>query len=272
MTHRAARAEQRPGVAAQLARDGERRQSLPEDGDEPEVRVVNRVQGALERAAQRLQQPELVETTVPGRRQPQQLAEDPLAGREADEGSGRTREGLGPLVHAEPELVLEPDRPQQAERIGFVHVVGDRPDDTRVEVLEPCERVVRLAARNGHRHRVEREVPRREVGVDAVDERGEVDRLLRAVRDDPPGAVALRQRERRAAEPVREPPRRLPRVTARDVEVEDGLVEEGVAHRAADDPRLLLCKELTDALVVHGHPTTTLCARGARESRPVAIS
>ena len=70
----------------------------------------------------------------------------------------------------------------------------------------------------------------------------------------------------------REPPRRLPWIAAGDVEVEDRLLEQGVAHRAPDDPRLLPREQLADALVVDGHPTTIRSARTALVSSPVAIS
>ncbi len=71
----------------------------------------------------------------------------------------------------------------------------------------------------------------------------------------------------------REPPRRLPWVAAGDVEVEDRLPEQRVAHGAADDPGLLAGKDLADALVVDGHPTHHPLARARTlVSSPVAIS
>ena len=160
--------EQRPRVAPKLPRHGKRGQPLPEDGDETEVGVVDGLERPVERPAQRLEQPELVEAPEAGRRQPAELAEDPLSCGPIDERRGSPRERLGPLVHPEPELVLEPDGAQEAQRVGDEDVVRDRPHDARVEVLQTAERIARLAARDRHRDRVEREVPRREVGVDAV--------------------------------------------------------------------------------------------------------
>ena len=73
-----------------------------------------------------------------------------------------------------------------------------------------------------HGDRVEREVTGREVGVEAVVERREVDGLIDAVGDDPPGAVALGEREDRPAEATCEAMRGITRIRARDVEVENG--------------------------------------------------
>ncbi len=185
---------------------------------------------------------------------------------------GRTDETLGALVHAKSELVLEPGRTKQAQRVGHEDPVGDGPHDAPVEVVETGEGIARVSARRRDGNGVEGEVARRKVLVDAVDERCEVDRLLRPVRDHTPGAVPLGQRERRAAEPAREPPSRVPRVAAGDVEVDDRLAEDGVPHGAADDPCLLAGEQLADALVVHGHPTTTRRARRSRVSSPVASS
>ena len=67
-------------------------------------------------------------------------------------------------------------------------------------------------ARDRHGDRVEGEVARREVGLDAVAERSEVDGLVDAVDDDPPRAVALRERERRAAEATGEAVRGVARI------------------------------------------------------------
>ena len=102
--------------------------------------------------------------------------------------------------------------------------------------------------------RVEGEVARREVRVDAVADGREVDGLVDAVDDDPPGAVPLGEREHRAAETAREAVRRVARLGAGDVEVEHGPLEELVADGAADDPRVLLAEDLAEALIHRRRP------------------
>ena len=85
-----------------------------------------------------------------------------------------------------------------------------RADDARLEICPPAVRVARLAAAHRDRDRVEGEVPRPEVVLDRAGKGREVDRLLVAVHHDPPGAVTLREGERRAAEAPRVPTRGLP--------------------------------------------------------------
>ena len=110
-------------------------------------------------------------------------------------------------------------------------------------------RVVRLARSNMDGDRVEREVAGREVGVDPLADRREVDGLVDAVGDHPPCSVPLREREDRAAEAAGEAVRSLARFGAGDVEVENRSEEELVADGAADDPRLLLRQDLAEALI-----------------------
>ena len=110
-------------------------------------------------------------------------------------------------------------------------------------------RVARLAAADRDRDRVEREVPRGKVVLDRAGKRREVDRLLVPVHHHSPGAVTLRQGERRTAEALCVPARGLPRLEARDVEVEDGPPEQEIAHRSPDDPRLLVLENLADPLI-----------------------
>ena len=101
----------------------------------------------------------------------------------------------------------------------------------RVDQLAPLQRL---------RHRVDREVARREVGGDvAVAQRHEVDVPAMLGTDDPPGPERAGQLEGEAARRARDRPRRLPRVALeRDVDVVGGPAEQPVAHGAADEPRL----------------------------------
>ncbi len=132
--------------------------------------------------------------------------------------------------------------------------LGHGADHAGAEIGTPVVRVVGLARRDVLGDRVEREVARREVGVDPVRERREVDRLVDAVGDDSPGAVPLRERERRAAEAPREAMRRVARIRARDVDVENRPEEQRVAHRAADDPGVLAAQDLAESLIHRSRP------------------
>ena len=227
-----------------------------EDDDEPEVRIVERVEPVVERAAERLEQADVVEAPVAGR------ARD--AGARArmrspagcgHERGGRAQERLGALVHAEAELVLEAHRAQEAQRIVDEDRARTRPGST------PASRSARPSCgsygspgRDVLGDRVEREVARREIGVDPVRQRREVDRLVDAVGDDAPGAVSLGERERRAAEAAREAMRGVARIRAGDVEVEHRPQEQLVAHGAADDPGVLAAQDLADALIHRSRP------------------
>ena len=152
------------------------------------------------------------------------------------------------------ELVLEAHRAEETQGVVDEHGVRHRPDDPGLEVGTAGVRVVRRSRTDVPGHRVEREVARREIGVDAVSDRGEVDRLRNPVHDDPPGSVSLREREHGASEPACEPIRRVTRLGARDVEVEHGPQEKLVADRAADDPRVLLAEDRPQALIHRRRP------------------
>src|SRR4051795_7058727 len=62
--------QQRGGVAPELVRDGEGAEVLAEDRDQPGVGRVPAVETVVDRAAERLEQPELVEPAGPAPRQP----------------------------------------------------------------------------------------------------------------------------------------------------------------------------------------------------------
>ena len=85
-------------------------------------------------------------------------------------------------------------------------------------------------------------------------ERREVHRLVDAVGDHAPGAVALGEREHGAAEAAREPVGRVARIGARDVEVEDGTEEELVPNRTSDDPGALPAQDLAEPLIHRRRP------------------
>ena len=246
--------EKRRRIPRERPRDRERGEALAEDGDEPERRIVEGVDRPLERTTQRVEEAQLVETPIPVRRQAVELTQDPLARRPADEGCGLAYQSLGPLVHAEAELALEPHRSQQPQRIVHEDRVRNGPDNASVQVGAAAVRIAVLAAVDRHRHRVEGEVSRREIRVDPVRQRREVDRLLRSGRRDAPRAVAIGQRKRRAAEPLREAVSSIARVRARDVDVDERSSEKPVPDRAADDPGLLARQDLGDPLIHRDHP------------------
>ena len=167
-------------------------------------------------------------------------------------------EALRALVDAEPELVLEAHGPEEAQRIVGEHRLGHGSDDALLEI--PCAAVgiEPLVGAHADRDRVEGEVARGEIGLDAVREGREVDGLLALVRDDTPRPMALGERERGALEPARVAQRRCSRIGAGDVEVEDGATEQLVADRPADDPGLLVGEHLANA-VIHPSPPDALC-------------
>ena len=121
--------------------------------------------------------------------------------------------------------------------------------DAGFEVGAPVVRIVRLARSHVDGDRVEGEVAGREIGVDPLADRREVDGLVDAVRDDAPRTVPLGQREDRAPEAAGEAARGLAWVGAGDVEVENGPQEELVAYGATDDPRVLVAQDLAQALI-----------------------
>jgi hypothetical protein len=246
---RPARTTKRGRVALELVRDRKTREVPAEDDDEAEVRVVEGVEAAVELATEQREQPDVVQAPKAGRRQPLQLRENALSCRLGHERCRRTQQRLGSLVHPKPELVLEAHRPQEAEGVVAEDRLGHGSDDAGLEVGAAVVRVVRLARSDMDGDRVEREVAGREVGVDPLADRCEVDGLVDAVGDHPPCSVPLRQREDRASEAAGEAVRSLARVGTGDVEVENRSEEELVADGAPDDPRLLLRQDLAEALI-----------------------
>ena len=104
-----------------------------------------------------------------------------------------------------------------------------------------------VPTRQGPRDRVDREVAGREVGLDRVSQRREVDGAA-VLERDAPGAVALRERERSASRPASVAAGGGSRVPAGDVDVDDGAPERLVADGASHQPRLLAGEELAGEL------------------------
>ena len=148
------------------------------------------------------------------------------------------------------EVDREADGAQRAQRVVGERAGRDHPQPPRLEVGAAAVRVEQLAARERLGHRVDREVARREVGLDvAVAQRHEVDVPGVAGADDAPRAERPRELERGGAGRARE--RAAPRVgivADREVEVGRRAAEQPVAHGAADDPRLAAGEDLARGL------------------------
>ena len=154
----------------------------------------------------------------------------------------------------------------------------DHPQPPRLEVGAPAVRVEQLPAVQRLGHGVDREVARREVGVDvAVAQPDEVDVPAVARPDHAPGAELAGQPEGGAAGRARQRAGLLLRVLGqRHVEVDRVAAEQPVAHGAADDPRLApgeLPAHLVDDGMAHaaGSPPRW-CTRGTRALIPHVIS
>ena len=186
------------------------------------------------------------------RREPLELAQDPLPGRLRDELRRSPQQRLRLGLEAEAELVLESDRAQKPQRIVLEDPLRDSAEAARLEVAATAERIDELHAANGPRDCVCGEVPRPEVVLDrAALERSEVDGTARAHRDAP-GAVRLREREDGPLyEPAVDPPGELG-VRAGDVHVDDVPAQELVTDRAADDPGRAGADGAPDALIHRG--------------------
>ena len=154
-------------------------------------------------------------------------------------------------VHAEAELVLEPHRPEEAQWIVEEDRFGDGANAPVGEVGPSVVWIAEIARSHPHRDRVEREVARGEVRLDAVGTGREVDGLRSVRRRYAPGAVTLRERKGDAPEASRIANGGVPWLAARDVEIEQGTSEQLVADGATHDPRLLVAEHLANSLI---HP------------------
>ena len=204
---------------------------------------------AVERAAQRSEQAQVVESPETAWRKPAQLAEDPLLRRPRDQvripADQRLR--LRDQAKVERKLVLEPRSAQEAQGIVLEDRVPDGAQASRRQIGVAVERVGRLIASRPLGNRVDREIARRQIGFDRPGQRCEIDGAPILERD-PPGAVALRERERRSARLASVEPGGPLGLAERDIDVDDLPVERGVANGAADDPGLLAGEEPLDEL------------------------
>ena len=199
--------------------------------------------------AQRPEQAELVGTAKAVRRQALELAENPLAGRLSHPGRGCAHELLGRLVEPEVELVLQADGTQEAKRIVGEHRRPDGPEPAFPQIGRPVEGIDERPAVKRARERVHREVARGEVFLDARSvQRGEVDGVSVAERD-PPGPVALGEREDSTVRQARVATRGRLGVRARNVDVHDLAAAELVAQRAPDHPGRRVADGLTNPLI-----------------------
>jgi hypothetical protein len=160
--------------------------------------------------------------------------------------------------HPEVQLVLEAHRPQEPQRVVLEHGGLDGTDAARGEIAVAVVGIDDLAGAHPLGDRVDREVAGGEVVLDRPAQGREVDGTV--VREgDAPGPVPLGERERRALDPVREPPRRLSGLPNHHVEVEHRPFERSVANGAADDPGVLAGEQLLDQLT-HRLPPAALAA------------
>ncbi len=206
-------------------------------------------------------------------------AEDPLQlGQLALAGARDDQVGVAPgdlgrrLLHRELQLGGQSRQPQQAQRVVAEDVVADHPQHPRADVVEPAVRVGDGTVGEGDGNRVRREVAARQVLRQRAVQGGEVDHA--ALVHDPPGAVALRQRKRRAAAAAGVRPGRGARVARHDdVPVVDRPAEQVVAHRAAHDPALVADERAAArGQLLEAHAATSRSPRSGRWRSAQAIS
>ena len=164
----------------QLARDGKLPEPPTEHGDQPELRIIQCLERTVERATEWLEQTDLVESTIAGRRKAPELAQDTFSRRPGDERGRCSQQIFRALVHAEPKLVLEPNGSQQAQRIVAEDRLGHRTNDAGLEIRRAFVRVVHVVTPDPNSDGVEREVARGQIRVDPARERREVDGLARS--------------------------------------------------------------------------------------------
>src|SRR4051794_21702513 len=147
------------------------------------------------------------------------------------------RQAFGVRIWREAELGGEPGEAQGTQRVGLVRA-GQDAQHLPPYVLDPVVRIDGLAARERHGDRVCGEVALSEVLLDrAALEQRDVAREAVVARHDAPGAELLGEAEGRCLEAFRDLLGGGPRIALHgDVEVGERPVEQGVAHRAADDP------------------------------------
>ncbi len=192
----AARPAQRCRVALELVRDRQSREVLAEHDHEPEVGVVERVQPLVELASERREQADARRAdgsrSLRAARAPRGSARRPAPSRaRADARSSASVRSSMRNPSSSSNRTARRSRSGSSTKIDSETARMTPAAEIRAAVV----RVVRLAGTHAHGDRVEREVARREVGVDPVADRREVDGLVDAVRDDTPRAVPLGERE-----------------------------------------------------------------------------
>src|SRR5262245_9447030 len=195
------RRKQRRGKPSKIVRDREGSEPVTEDRNQDVARRVCLIDPleAGDRTPQGREQTQLVGAPKAVRRQALELADNSLSGRLANARRGYARELLRRLVKPKTQLVLETNRTEEAQRIVVEHRPADRPEPPSREVGLPVERIDENPAVQGAGERVDREVSRGEVLLDAGSvQRSEVDGLSVAGRDAP-GAVPFGEREHGAA-------------------------------------------------------------------------
>ena len=255
------RAEKGAGVALRLVRHRKALQGVAEDRDEAEGRTIDE-RGAVEpgaRPVERRQEPELVGAAIAVDREPHELGQRPLARRLRHQPGVLAHETLRLRLQPEPELVLEPHRSQQPQRVVREDARRDRTEELRVDVGAAAEGVDR-PRRPASGTAIALIVKSRVARSSSIVPGSGVKSTVRAVLErDPPGAVPLRERERRAAGALRVGARGRLRLAAGDVEVDQLAAEQLVANRAADDPRLLAGQDLLRELTHRGRPAARAC-------------
>ncbi len=204
-------------------------------------------------------------------------------------GLGGTRCGLERQanclgVELELELGCEPRGAKQPQGVGLETALGDDPQPPLLEVGGSPMRVARRRSRvrERDRDRVDGEVPLGQVGLDRVAAHpGHVEVPAPIARQHPPGPELGRERERGpGCRPGDSPGGGRLVAGDRDVDTPHDAAGERIAHRAADDPGLVVVGEglagdperFRGAQPVGGaHPDRTYC-RGTRDETAQTIS
>ena len=212
-----------------------------------------------------------------GRDERAQLGEDALRRHAGDAGRMGPRRRRGRRLDDEAERRGQPRDPQRTQRVAVEGGGRHHPQAAHREVGQAAVGVDEVAAGQRLGHRVHGQVARGEVlGEGRPLQRDEVH--LPPLPHHAPGAVGVREREGRPAGGLRHPSRRRPRV-ARQREVEVGLrpaAEQPVAHRPADEPRLLVRERRAHRVQrrdgAHAGLPSRTWTRGTRGSRPHTTS
>ena len=201
------------------------------------------------RAAQGLEQAELVGAPESGRGEALELRKEPFSCGLTDPACRRPHQLLRRLVEAKAEFVLEAHRAQESQWVILEDRRRNGPQAARLQVVCASERVDQRAAVQGPCERVHGEVPGGQVVLDRLSvERREVVRAP-VPEGNTPGPVPLREQEDCATGQARVDAGRQLWARARDVHVHDLPAEKLVAQRSAHDPRRLVADGSADALI-----------------------